>query len=147
MNSPIAVEPATLADLPRLVELLSTGPSEVSTLASGIRSALEQPGLATIFVVRQNGRILATATFQITVSTAEGGWVSMLSHFVVDAAYRHQGMGSMLLETIHRHAVTKGISRITLMPDGVSPDARCFFAKHGFAGSGMIAMHRSLSTS
>ena len=81
------------------------------------------------------------AMLAITVSTAEGGVVTMLDDLVVDRARRNQGIGSRLLEAVRRYAIEQGFLRITVMPEGLSPLSRRFFEKRGFTNSEMIAMN------
>ena len=147
MNPPCVIEQASLADLPRLVELLSAEADSLSasTLTEGVKAALEQPDLGHIFVVREQGRILAMATLVTTISTAEGGWVAILDDFTVEPARRNQGIGSHLLEAIRDYAAGQNLSRITIMPEGLNHSTRRFFQKRGFAGSEMIAMQLPLA--
>lgn len=140
-----------MSDLPRLVELLSDGSGtwpvdacDCTTLTEGVKSALEQPALGCIFVVREQGRIIAMALFLTTISTAEGGRVAMLDDFFVDPSHRNQGVGSRLLDALLRHAASQKLSRITVMPAGLSDSVRSFFEKHGFVGSEMSAMYLSV---
>jgi len=150
MNPQSNVEQASIEDLPRLVELLSMatgnqpdGFGDLSTLVDGVKAALEQPELCRIFVVREQGRILAMATLVTTVSTAEGGLVAMLDDLVVDPACRNQRIGSRLLQAVRRHAAAQGLLRITVMPEHLSAASRRFFQQRGFADSEMIALHFS----
>ena len=139
------LEQASIEDLPGLVEFLakeSGRPCGHSTIADGVKAALEQPELCCIFVVREHGQILAMATLVTTVSTAEGGLVAMIDEIVVAAACRNQGIGSRLLEAVRSYAAAQGLLRITIMPERLSG----FFQKRGFATSEMIAMHFSPTT-
>ena len=149
MNPPCIVEQASVEDLPQLVELLIEGvPSgfyDRSTLTEGVKAALEEPAQSRIFVVREQRRILGMATLRITISTAEGGFVAILSDVVVAPASRNQGIGSRLLDAVRSYAVAEGLSRITLMPEFLSASTRNFFQKRGFADSEMIPMRLSLS--
>jgi len=149
MNPQNTLEQASIEDLPGLVEFLSKESGRScgrSTIADGVKAALEQPELCCIFVVREHGRILAMATLVTTVSTAEGGLVVMLDEIVVAAACRNQGIGSRLLEAVRSYAATQGLLRITVMPERLSASSRRFFQKRGFATSEMIAMHFSPTT-
>jgi len=151
MNPPCVVEPASIKDLPRLVELLAEetdGQSgrqcDRSTLAEGVKATLERPAHSRIFVVREQGRILAMAAVVTTVSTAEGGLVAMLDDTVVDPARRNQGIGSQLLNAVRSYAAAQGLLQITLMPESLSNSARSFFQKRGFTDSEMIPMRLSI---
>ena len=151
MNPPCIVEQASVEDLVRLVELLVEGVPpgfyDRSTLAEGVKATLEEPARGCIFVVREQGRILAMATLVTTISTAEGGRVAMLDAFVVEPIRRNQGIGSRLLNAVRSYAAAAGLSRITLMPEFLSAPRRRFFQKRGFADSEMIPMCLSLPAS
>lgn len=145
MHSPRMIfEPASLGDLPGILDVLAAGSYEPSKSAEGLKALIMRPELGFIFVARGQARILAVATLLINVSTAEGGLVAMVGDFIVDPAYRNQGIGTRLLETVRDYANAQKLSRITLMPQELTPASRQFFQKRGFATSGMVAMHLSL---
>src|SRR5262249_37288860 len=99
------IEQATLEDLPQLTDLLT----ELFTVEAdftpdrnkqtrGLRLILEQPSRGRIFVIRQEGRILAMINLLFTISTAEGGFVILLEDVIVHRDFRHQGLGAKLLD-------------------------------------------------
>ena len=147
----VAIEPATLDDLPQLTELLF----ELFTLegdfkpdrakhARGLRLVLEQPSRGRIFVVRQDGRILAMINLLFTISTAEGGFVLLLEDLIVQHDHRHRGFGDMLLAYCLQFAREKNFFRITLLTDRANEEAQNFFKSHGFLNSKMIPMRMFL---
>src|SRR5271163_1849090 len=96
----VAIEPATLEDLPQLTELLF----ELFTLEGdfkpdrtkhmrGLRLILEQPSRGRIFVIRLDGRILGMINLLFTISTAEGGFVLLMEDVIVHHDHRHRGFG------------------------------------------------------
>ncbi|HEX4085325.1 MAG TPA: GNAT family N-acetyltransferase [Chthoniobacteraceae bacterium] len=140
-----AIEPATLDDLPQLTELLfdlftlegDFKPDRTKHMR-GLRLILEQPSRGRIFVLRQNGRILAMINLLFTISTAEGGFVLLLEDVIVDREHRHHGFGDKLLEYCINFAREKNFLRITLLTDRDNSDAHKFFKEHGFGESKMI---------
>lgn len=73
------------------------------------------------FVVVASGEIVAYADIQ------SSGYID---HFFVAAAHARQGVGSMLMEHIHKTARERAIRSLT---SGVSLTAQPFFEKFGFA--------------
>ncbi len=147
----VAIEPATLDDLPQLTELLF----DLFTLEGdfspdrgkhmrGLRLILEQPSRGRIFVVRQDGHILAMINLLFTISTAEGGFVLLLEDFIVHQEHRHRGFGDMLMEYSIQFAREKNFLRITLLTDRSNEEAQKFFKAHAFTDSKMIPLRMYL---
>ncbi len=132
----VAIEPATLDDLPQLTELLfdlftleGDFKPDRSKHMRGLRLILEQPSRGRIFVLRQDGRILAMINLLFTISTAEGGFVLLMEDVIVHQDHRHHGF-----------AREKNFLRITLLTDQVNEEAQKFFRSHGFTDSKMIPL-------
>ncbi len=149
----IAIEQATIEDLPQLTDLLtdlftmeSDFQPDRSKQMRGLRLILEQPSRGRIFVVRQNGSILAMINLLITISTAEGGFVVLLEDMIVHREHRHHGYGDQLLQYAIRYAQEKDFLRITLLTDRLNDDAQLFFKKHGFVESKMIPLRLVISS-
>jgi ribosomal protein S18 acetylase RimI-like enzyme len=147
----VAIEPATLDDLPQLTELLF----DLFTLEGdfkpdrgkhmrGLRLILEQPSRGRIFVLRQDGRILAMINLLFTISTAEGGFVLLLEDLIVHRDHRHHGFGERLLDFSINFAREKNFLRITLLTDRANEEAQKFFRAHGFLDSKMIPLRMFL---
>jgi ribosomal protein S18 acetylase RimI-like enzyme len=147
----VAIEPATLDDLPQLTELLF----DLFTLegdfkpdrtkhSRGLRLILEQPSRGRIFVIRQDTRILAMINLLFTISTAEGGFVLLLEDLIVHHEHRHRGFGDRLLEFSVNFAREKNFLRITLLTDRSNEEAQKFFKAHNFLDSKMIPLRMFL---
>jgi len=147
----VAIEPATLDDLPQLTELLvdlftlegDFKPDRTKHMR-GLRLILEQPSRGRIFVLRQDGRILAMINLLFTISTAEGGFVLILEDVIVHREHRHHGFGDRLLEYCIEFAREKNFRRITLLTDRTNEEAQKFFKAHGFQDSKMIPLRMFL---
>jgi GNAT superfamily N-acetyltransferase len=147
----VAIEPATLEDLPQLTELLfdlftldgDFKPDRTKHMR-GLRLILEQPSRGRVFVARQNGRILAMINLLFTISTAEGGFVLLLEDIIVHHDHRHHGFGEMLLEYSLQFAREKNFLRVTLLTDRANEEAQKFFKHHGFLDSKMIPLRMFL---
>ncbi|BDS07294.1 hypothetical protein NT6N_23340 [Oceaniferula spumae] len=145
----IRVEPATIEDLPELIELMM----ELMTLQGdftpnreaherGLALILEQPNRGRIFVLRSDDRIFGMVNLLFTISTALGGLAILLEDFIIHPNHRGQGYGSMLLDYVFDFAAKKDFKRITLLTDKIGADAQNFFKKIGFEYSNMIPMRR-----
>jgi len=141
------IEPATLEDMPQLVELLSALFSleedfvpDPKKQEQGVRLILEQPSRGRIFVLRTDHMAVGMANLLFTISTAEGGLVVLLEDVIVHPEHRGQGYGGQLLDYVIQFAREKGFKRITLLTDRISAESQSFFQKHGFKFSSMIPM-------
>lgn len=141
------IEPATLEDMPQLVELLSALFSveedfvpDPKKQEHGVRMILEQPNRGRIFVLRTDHMAIGMANLLFTISTAEGGLVVLLEDVIVHPQHRGQGYGGQLLDYVIQFAREKGFRRITLLTDRISAESQSFFQKHGFKFSSMIPM-------
>lgn len=141
------IEPATIEDLPQLVELLVALFSEEADFdpnkakqEHGLRMILEQPNRGRIFVLRTDHQVIGMVNLLFTISTAEGGLVVLMEDVIVHPQHRRQGYGGMLLKHAIHFARDKHFRRITLLTDRISAQSQAFFANHGFAFSSMIPM-------
>jgi N-acetylglutamate synthase-like GNAT family acetyltransferase len=141
------IEPATIEDMPQLVELLLALFEEESDFRpdrekheKGLKLILEQPTRGRIFVMRTDYKIIGMVNLLFTISTAEGGFVILMEDLVVHPEHREQGYGGKLLEYVIRFAKKKSFKRITLLTDKLSARSQQFFADHGFRESSMIPM-------
>lgn len=153
MTGELHIEQATLEDLPQLTDLLldlftqesDFTPDRVKQMR-GLRLILEQPNRGRIFVLRENGLILAMINLLFTISTAEGGFVVLLEDLVVHREHRRRGFGSKLLRHAIDYAKKKDFLRLTLLTDRVNEVGQRFFKSHGFYESPMVPMRLILGT-
>ncbi len=141
------IEPATIEDLPQLVELLVALFSEEEDFRPdktkqehGLRLILEQPNRGRIFVLRTDHKVIGMINLLFTISTAEGGLVVLMEDVIVHPQHRRLGYGGRLLEHAIEFAREKRFRRITLLTDRISAESQSFFQKHGFQFSKMIPM-------
>ncbi|MBW9268842.1 MAG: GNAT family N-acetyltransferase [Candidatus Thiodiazotropha sp. (ex. Lucinisca nassula)] len=94
---------------------------------------LQESEAAEIFVVRSASQeVVAMATLQLVISTAEGGLVAWMEDVVVDADHRGQGVGEFLLSHINRWVESRGIKRVQLVADRDNRSALEFYKKQGW---------------
>ena len=145
------VEPATLEDLPQLVQMAMDlfeleGDFEPSyeKQERGLKLILEEPSRGRIFVLRNDARIMGMVNILFTISTAEGGLVLILEDFFIHPSHRGQSYGSKLLNAVRDFALAKDFKRITLLTDKISEESQRFFTRNGFNFSKMIPMRLHL---
>lgn len=148
----LRVEPASIDDLPELVELTMDLFAHSGDLRAdsqvqehGLRLILEQPSRGRIFVLRSDDRIFGMVNLLFTISTAMGGFVILMEDVIVHPVHRGHGYGTMLIEYVLDFAKKKDFKRITLLTDKISADSQHFFKKMGFEYSSMIPMRRIIS--
>ena len=141
------IEPATIEDLPQLVELLVALFSEEADFnpdkakqEQGLRMILEQPKLGRIFVLRTDHQVIGMVNLLFTISTAEGGPVVLMEDVIVHPQHRRQGYGGRLLEYAVKFAQQKIFDLRQAAFGAFGAESQAFFASHGFGFSSMIPM-------
>lgn len=147
----IRIEPATLEDLPELVDMVmelfaieKDFEPDRAKQERGLRSILEQPSRGRIFVVRTDHQIIGMVNLLFTLSTAMGGFVLLMEDVIIHPDHRGQRYGTQLLDYVIDFARKKDFLRITLLTDEISAESQRFFQKMGFEHSYMIPMRLSL---
>lgn len=147
------IEPATLDDLPQLVDLVMAlfeieedFQPDRERQEVGLRLVLEQPSRGRIFVVRTDYQIVGMVNLLFTISTAMGGFVLLMEDLIIHPDHRGQGFGTKLMEYIIEFAEKKDFKRITLLTDQISAESQRFFQKIGFQHSHMIPMRLTFTS-
>jgi len=147
----VLIEPAVLADIPALCELLSQlfeqeaefTPDQAAQ-RRGLQMILTDNATGMILVAREGQQIVAMVNLLYTVSTALGTRVALLEDMVVAPSQRNCGLGSRLLDAAVRYARRNGCRRITLLTDSDNLSAQRFYQRQGFSRSSMIPLRLSL---
>lgn len=147
----MSVEPAALADIPALADLLTVlftqevefVPDRAAQIR-GLTRIVENPEIGCILVARQQDKIAGMVNLLYTVSTALGERVAILEDMVVSPSARGGGIGTQLLQAAIGHARSVGCKRITLLADQSNEIAQQFYAKQGFGVSSMVPMRLAL---
>lgn len=121
----IHVQPATLSDIPALVNLLDAlfnieqdFSADHSKQTAGLRMLIESPERGTIQVAHTaSGELVGMVSAQLVISTAEGAPSAWIEDMVVDQRFRAQGIGRLLLKSALDWAKEKGATRAQLLVD------------------------------
>ena len=150
-NKQPRIEPATLEDLPELVDMVmelfaieKDFEPDRAKQERGLRSILEQANRGRIFVVRTDHQIIGMVNLLFTLSTAMGGFVLLMEDVIIHPDHRGQRYGTQLMDYVIDFARKKDFLRITLLTDEISEESQRFFKKMGFEHSHMIPMRLSL---
>jgi GNAT superfamily N-acetyltransferase len=145
---PVRIRPATQADLPTLVELLqllfAVEPDfrpDPERQRRGLSAMLAEPGSRVVLVAEADGQVVAMATGQLVISTAEGGAACLVEDVVVASGWRKQGIGGWLLEQLARWAADRGASRLQLVADQENQAALGFYDRRGWRRTRLVALH------
>lgn len=145
------VEPATIEDLPELVDLVmdllqmeEDFEPDRNRQEHGLRLILENPNRGRIMVLRTDHRIIGMANLLFTISTASGGFVVQMEDVIVHPDHRGHGYGTQLMNFIIDFSRKKNFKRITLLTDKISAESQRFFQKFEFQFSHMIPMRLNL---
>jgi ribosomal protein S18 acetylase RimI-like enzyme len=106
----------------------------------GIWMVLQNPANGTIWVARNQQRIVGMVMVLYTVSTALGGRVGILEDLVVLPEFRNQGIGTRLVRHAAEHARQMGLLRLTLLTDGDNILSQQLYQKLGWTRSEMVPM-------
>jgi GNAT superfamily N-acetyltransferase len=145
------IELASPADTPALADLLTILFSQEAEFVPdraahirGLTRIIENPGIGSILVARQQGSVIGMVNLLYTVSTALGERVAILEDMVVSPTARGSGTGTKLLQVAIEHARLNGCKRITLLTDQSNEAAQRFYAKQSFSVSGMVPLRLPL---
>jgi GNAT superfamily N-acetyltransferase len=142
---------ARIEELPQLVVLLGILFSQEAEFspddakqARALGKLLSDPSAGTVYVARDEGRIVAMANLIYTISTAEGGTAALFEDLVVLPGHRGRGIATALVRFIIEEARRRGVLRLTLLTDMQNERAHALYRKLGFADSAMKPMRLKL---
>lgn len=113
------IEPAVLADIPALCQLLTQLFQQEAEFTPdpeaqrrGLQMILTDRTTGIILVARDNEQISGMVNLLYTFSTALGARVALLEDMVVAPSQRNCGLGSLLLDAAVHYARGEGCRRI-----------------------------------
>ena len=131
-------------ELPQLVALLTILFSEEAEFTPdyekqtrALEAILSDESVGTVYVARDEGKVVAMASLLYTVSTAEGGTAALFEDLVVLPTQRGQGIATTLVAFMIAEARARGVLRLTLLTDSENERAQALYRRLGFADSPM----------
>lgn len=124
------IRPATVDDIPRLLELANQSPTAAHWNEQQYRTALDQSHPRRLVLVGDEGKIVGFAV------AAEIAREWELENIVVDAARRRSGLASSLLGELLREIWSDRGERIFLEVRASNLGARALYEKWGFRMAG-----------
>jgi GNAT superfamily N-acetyltransferase len=109
-----------------------------------LEKILSDGSVGTVYVARDEGRVIAMATLVYTISTAEGGVAALFEDLIVQPGHRGRGVATALAQFVIREARKQGVLRLTLLTDMQNERAQALYRKLGFADSTMKPMRLKL---
>lgn len=149
----ITIGTACAADLPALESLLAALFSiEMDFCPDGERQRrglallIDDAERAIVLTARDAaGTVVAMASAQLVVSTAEGARSAWIEDVVVAEAFRSRGIGTALLSALLDWAHEKGATRAQLLADRTNAPALDFYRRLGWQSTQLGAWRISLS--
>jgi len=146
----LVIRPARSDDLEPLVELLQAlfaieedFVPDPDRQGRGLTRFLDGCGKHRgILVADIEGQVVAMATIQILISTAEGGPVGLVEDVVVREGCRGVGIGRRLMTAIVDWAVARRLTRLQLLADRMNLDALDFYDRMGWVPTRMICLRK-----
>jgi GNAT superfamily N-acetyltransferase len=147
----VTVRPAIQADIDTMVQLLQDlfaleedfhpNPQHQQ---KGLKLLLDGCGKhRCLLVAESEGRVIAMASVQVLISTAEGGLAGLVEDVVVHRHYRGRGVGRQLMAAIATWADRHGLTRLQLLADSNNRPAFDFYAALGWRQTQLICLRRS----
>jgi GNAT superfamily N-acetyltransferase len=152
MKPSFSFEQAVQSDIPDLLDLLKIlfeiekeFQYDPERQTAGLRLLIDSD-TSVIFICREEktGRILAMATVQLLISTAEGGLSAQIEDVVVLHDSRKMGIGSQLLEVCQVWSIERGALRMQLSADDRNVRAKKFYIQNGWICSEMRIFRKKL---
>jgi GNAT superfamily N-acetyltransferase len=146
----ITIRSARSDDIPRMCELLAalfllesdfTPDKENQKRGLGMLVA-DASGMSHTLVAVCEGAIIAMATIQTLISTAEGGRVGLVEDVIVDREYRGREVGTRLLEGITIWSREKGLRRLQLLADAENMPALDFYKNRRWNTTRLICLRK-----
>lgn len=149
----IAIEQARADDIDALVALLATLFSieqdfspDAAAQRRGLELVLASPARGQILVARHaSAGVVGMVSVQLVMSTAIGAPSAWIEDMVVDAAFRGQGLGRLLLEQAGAWAVSQGARRMQLLADADNAPALGFYRHLGWQPTRLFAWKQTPS--
>ena len=146
----ITIRTAKPSDIPQLVELLKVlftieadFDFDPEKQACGLNLLLNSDkDCILVAELLNDNKVLGMCTVQTLISTAEGGPAGLLEDLIVDADFRHQGVGAKLLAEAVNWAECRGLKRLQLLADKNNLPALDFYQKQGWQSTQLVCLRK-----
>lgn len=149
MPDSFSIRHAQVDDLGKMVDLLrqlfSTEEDfevDPQKQFSGLKLLLQAENAQIFVAANRAGEVVAMASLQLVVSTAEGGEVGWVEDVVVDLSCRGQGIGKALLRYVAEWAKVRGIKRLQLVADKNNQPALDFYRKQNWLETKLVVFRQ-----
>jgi len=95
-----------------------------------------------ILVAESQAQVIAMATIQILMSTAEGGPVGLVEDVIVREDCRGRGVGRRLMTAVEAWAAKRDLTRLQLLADRTNFSALDFYDKRGWLPTRLTCLRR-----
>jgi ribosomal protein S18 acetylase RimI-like enzyme len=146
-TSTLNIRPAVRSDLDAMVSLLQTlfaieedFSPDLDRQRQGLLCLLDGGKHRCVLVAENADQVIAMATAQILISTAQGGPVGLVEDVVVQKECRGRGVGCQLMNALTEWAAERGLSRLQLLAGRGNQAALDFYRKIGWQTTGLIGL-------
>ncbi|MGR9044630.1 MAG: N-acetyltransferase family protein [Gammaproteobacteria bacterium] len=133
---------ALLRLLEQLFAIESDFHFDEATQRKGLELMLSPSRDRCVMVAEHQGRVVAMATVQRLISTAEGCHVGLIEDLVVGNGYRGKGIGKKLLIAIEDWADRLELGRLQLLADRDNQPALRFYDRMEWSKTRMIGLKK-----
>lgn len=100
---------------------------------------------AVVAVAEVAGRVVAMATGQLLISTAEGAPSLLVEDVVVRDQWRRQDLGRRLLSFLREWGLARGATRMQLLADRENQAGLAFYRRLGWQSSQLVCLRQDIS--
>ena len=129
----IFIRKAVKADAPALLVLNEAFNGSGSASLQRIEDCLANNKQEEVFVAQHNGRLIGFCCVQVFKSFCYDVDYAEITELYVDADFRRQGVGGMLLNRAQQYFRANGINNFQLFTGGENTSAQAFYEKLGFS--------------
>ena len=99
-----------------------------------------------ILVAEKDHQVIAMATVQVLISTAQGGPVGLVEDVVVREDCRGRGVGRLLMDALVAWSVDRSLTRLQLLADRGNAPALGFYRRIGWQTTHLVGLRYLPST-
>ncbi len=148
---PVQIRPATEADVPALVALMtafyaeSDFPLPVGPATRAFEALLADPRLGGVWVAEDGDVAIGHAVLTVCFSMEYGGLRGFIDDLYVRPEARGQGTAAALLAAVRAAAVARGVRALHVEVGPDNHTARRLYARAGYAESGHLFLSLPLA--